>query len=644
MIAGKGGWKNRPVAVVFIRMAGMLLLLALTRMLLYFFNPAMFAGLSVPGLFGVFLQGLRFDLSALFIVNTPYILLQLLPFPFRSNRYYAFMCDAVFFLANLSALAANLADVVYYRFTLKRTTADIFSYLGVNRSEVTALIPSFLGDFWYIFLLFLLLLIILVMLMRKTRVKSISAGGKPLTRFLAGLAGLAVAAFIAVVAIRGGFQHKPVSLIDAGRHTEARYTPLVLNTPFTIAKTYNKGGLSLVAYFDNEKELEKIYTPLYTPGHGEKDFRSLNVVVIILESFSAEFVGSLSREFIGGDYQGYTPFLDSLTCRSLTFTGYANGKKSIEAVPAILSGLPSLMDDAYILSPYAGNRIASMAGLLAAKGYETAFFHGGTNGTMGFEAYAKLAGYQRYFGRTEYDNEQDFDGKWGIFDEEFLQYTSGELNRLKEPFHAVIFTLSSHHPYTIPEKYEGRFAGGPLKIQASVSYADYALKKFFHSCAAMPWFANTLFVLTADHTAESYYPYYQTGAGELSIPIIYYMQGDSLHGFRREVTQQSDILPSVMDFLHYGEAFVSFGRSVFRGGGEGYAVAYFNGRYRMIRQDRLIHFDGSRTISLYALREDPMLENNIAGKDSLERAQEIFLKALIQQYNARVAGNRLTLE
>jgi phosphoglycerol transferase MdoB-like AlkP superfamily enzyme len=643
-MTGKGGWRNRPLAVVFIRMAGGLFLLALTRMLLCFFNPAMFTGLSVPMLFSVFLHGLRFDLSALFIVNAPYIFLQLLPFPFRYNRPYVFVCDGVFFMANLLALAANLSDVVYYRFTLKRTTADIFSYVGMNRGEVTALIPSFLSDFWYIFLLLLVMLVLLVILVRKTRVKRISAGGTPLTRFLAGSAGLLFGAFVAVVAIRGGFQLKPISLIDAGRRTEASYTPLVLNTPFTIAKTYRKEGLSKVAYFAKEEDLEKVYTPLYTPDHGEEDFRHLNVVVIILESFSAEFVGSLSSDVIGGGYKGYTPFLDSLAGHSLTFTGYANGKKSIEAIPAILSGLPSLMDDAYILSPYAGNRICSMASLLAGKGYRTAFFHGGTNGTMGFEAYARLAGYQQYFGRTEYNNEKDFDGKWGIFDEEFLQYTSGELDRLKEPFHAVIFTLSSHHPYTIPEKYKGRFAGGPLKIQASVSYADYALKRFFHSCAAMPWFANTLFVLTADHTAESYYPYYRTGAGQLTIPIIYYIPGDTLKGLRREATQQADILHSVMDFLHYGKAFVSFGRSVFRGGGEGFAAAYFNGLYRMVRQDRLIHFDGSRTISLYAIREDRMLVNNIAGRDSLERTQETFLKAFIQQYNSRVSGNRLTLE
>jgi phosphoglycerol transferase MdoB-like AlkP superfamily enzyme len=139
-----------------------------------------------------------------------------------------------------------------------------------------------------------------------------------------------------------------------------------------------------------------------------------------MESLSSEHIGAFNRQVEG--YQGYTPFLDSLIDHSIAFNGFANAKQSIEGLPAIIASIPALMDRPFITSAFAGNSFDALAALLEKKGYETSFFHGGTNGTMDFDRFARASGFKRYYGRNEYDNDMDFDGRWGIFDEPFFQF------------------------------------------------------------------------------------------------------------------------------------------------------------------------------------------------------------------------------
>ena len=212
---------------------------------------------------------------------------------------------------------------------------------------------------------------------------------------------------------------------------------------------------------------------------------------------------ALNPEKEGGQYKGYTPFLDSLMGHSKSFTyAIANGRKSIDGLPSVISSIPSL-GVPYFLSPYSGNRINSLASLLGAEGYHTSFFHGAPNGSMGFNAFMNLAGVDHYYGMDEYGNADDFDGLWGIWDEPFLQFYADKLNTFPEPFMSSFFSVSSHHPFEIPDEYEDRFEGGPLPIHRCIQYTDFALKRFFEKASTMPWYKNTLFVITADHTSSN---------------------------------------------------------------------------------------------------------------------------------------------
>jgi phosphoglycerol transferase MdoB-like AlkP superfamily enzyme len=625
------------------RLALALLLLWLSRLMFYLFNLQYFSHLGLGEVIRILVLGLRFDVATLFMLNAPFIFLMTLPLPVRKYRLWRFSAMALFLIANSIALMANITDIVYYRFTFKRMTADIFSY-AANDISLPTLLPQFLKDFWGYFLLFAIFIIILIVAMVRFKIRPVKNKVNPFIWHSIQVFGFLVAMAVTVIGIRGGLQLKPINIITAGKVSEARNAAFVLNTPFTIIKTYNQQSLAHTNYYD-ETTLEEIYTPVIQPSNFRglsKDRSPVNLVIIIMESLSAEHVGAFNKN--REDYAGFTPFLDSLMQHAVAFRGFANGKQSIESVPAILASLPSLNDKPYINSAYAANKFNSLAGLLSTKGYQTAFYHGGTNGTMDFDGFAQMAGFDKYYGRTEYNNENDFDGQWGIFDEPFFDYFADGLNAMKQPFFATIFSLSAHHPYTIPEKYKNKFPEGNLKIQKTIAYADFALRKFFDKTAAMPWYHNTLFVITADHTSEAWLPEYKTKTGMYEIPIIFYAPGNELPRPDATVAEQTDIMPSVLAMLGYNEPFVAFGQNAFSAK-EGLAVNYINGVYQLINDSLVLEFDGSNSLSLYKYRSDALLKQNLLVSHRREaHRMEKTLKAIIQQFNNRMIDNQLTLQ
>jgi len=621
-----------------------LLLFSFSRIFFYFFNFHYFSGLGFTEPMKIFFIGIRFDLSAIIIINAPFILLNSIPFRFRYNKVYQGFVNAYFYIINTIALMANFVDLIYFRFTLKRTTADIFTYLGVG-GDFDKLIPQFFKDFWYVLVIWILFIVVMIYLSSRFKFKAAGSKGKRgdfKYYFIHGFLFLAIM-FISVICIRGGFQFRPITLITAGNFTSAKYVPLLLNTPFSIAKTLGNETLKTVKYFNKESDLAQIYSPVQK-GIGT-GFRKYNVIIIILESASLEHFVLFNKDLQDGRYQGFTPFLDSLIGQSLVFKGFANGKTSIQGIPAILSGIPSLMNESYIQSNYSADKINGLAGLLKRKGYTSAFFHGGTNGTMGFDSYTKLAGFDRYYGRTEYHNEKDYDGKWGIRDEEFFQYTAGVMNQLPQPFLGALFTLSSHHPYVVPGKYAHKFRKGNLPIQESVMYMDFSLRKFFETVKKTQWFDNTLFVITADHTSEGYYPYYQSSAGQYAIPVIFYKNNSDLKSLSGKVVQQTDIMPSVLSYLGFDQDFVAFGTSVFDTTAPRFSIHYISGLYGLIKDGYLLEFNGNKSTGLYDLNADKMQKKNLLANDlPIMKELESFIKAYIQQYNNRFIENRLTAD
>ena len=418
---------------------------------------------------------------------------------------------------------------------------------------------------------------------------------------------------------------------------------IVLNTPFSIIRTYND-KIFLKKNYYKEPQLSELFNPI-KHFESEEKFTNQNVVIIIVESLAKEYFGSLNKDIDNGNYQGYTPFLDSLIGKSHTFTNaFANGRKSIDAMPSVVASVPSLVQP-FILSPYATNTINGLGGILKGKGYKTAFFHGAPNGSMGFDSFMKMAGYEEYYGYNEYNNPADFDGNWGIWDEPFLQFTATKLTQFEEPFLTTIFTLSSHHPFKVPKQYKGKFRKGTLAIHAPIQYTDNALRQFFNTASKMPWFENTIFVITADHCNQTDLPEYQTSVGAFSIPIIIY-QPNNTESIRMDatITQQIDIMPKILRELNYSGDFVSFGTDTLTED-RPFAVNYQNQTWNYYEDDFLLQYRDEKIIGLYQYKTDKLLKNNLLN---IEKKQATFmlqkLKAYIQQYYNRLITNNMVIK
>lgn len=629
-----------------LRLALAMLLFMLCRLGFYLYNISYFPDMTTFNFLRIMWGGVQFDLAAVLYINVLILVLSVIPVDFRFRQGYQSVTKYFFYVLNGIALAANVGDFIYYKFTLRRTTADVFQQFE-NETNLFTLFFQFLLDYWYAVIFWVLLMWLMVKLYNKISVKGPLMEHR-ITYYVAGLVAIPVIATLFVGAVRGGFKHstRPITLSNAGEYVEhPNEVNLVLNTPFAIFRTLGKTKIQKVKYFTNEEEMAEVYNPVHQPSDTAA-FTPVNVVVIILESFSKEFFGVFNKD--KPDYRGYTPFLDSLAQHSKTFAhSFANGRKSIDGLPSVMAGIPSL-GVPYVLTPFASNKINSLGNLLRDKGYHTSFFHGAPNGSMGFQAFTNLAGFEHYYGKNEYNNDADFDGMWGIWDDKFLNFYAEELNKIPQPFMSSFFSVSSHHPFEVPEAFKGKFKGGEQPILQCIEYTDYALKQFFKKISTMPWYSNTLFVITADHVSSNViFQESHTTWGAYSVPILFFKPDNSLASGQPEETiaQQIDIMPSVLGYLHYDKPFIGFGRNVFDSTSTPFAFNYRDNVYNIYQDDYLLMFDGKKPVGLYNFKQDKMLKTNLKEEyPARVKEMEQYIKAIIQQYNNRMVENRLVAE
>ena len=479
----------------------------------------------------------------------------------------------------------DVGDAVFYTFSGRRST---FSQLTLALNDWRQILPT---SFQYpIFWTLLLILWAGVFFASRMYVNSFrklrSIPARP--RFFA------LASFAAVIFLcaRGGTQIKPIAPTHAYIFSQPQLGDLALSTAFAITRTTGENSLTSPAFFSSWDEVTghlpkvEVAPAISTPGQ-------LNFMLIIWESLSAEYTGTAANK------ASYTPFLDSLLNRSMWFpNSFANGRRSIESSTSLLFGIPALMNEALIQSPYAGG-LVGLPGFLKKGGYSSAFFHGGARGSMFFDVMAKIAGFDRHFGKEDFPDLSQDDGNWGIFDGPFFRWTVGEIGKLPPPFFATLFTLSSHSPYSIPKDWQGRLPKGPLPIHESIAYTDAMLKEFFESAARQPWFKNTIFIITGDHTSLTTLVDFSE-VQPFRVPIVIFSPGGQIPaGKRLRVVQHADVLPTIMSLAELPmESVPRFGQSMLLSQGGGQAVNRFGDAYWLLRPQRLAILEPNKATTI----------------------------------------------
>ncbi|HWR33475.1 MAG TPA: LTA synthase family protein, partial [Chitinophagaceae bacterium] len=559
---------------------------------------------------------------------------------FTANKHYQKIVTILFLLVNGLCLLANLIDVAYFPFVHKRSQSDALLFItGKKGNDFFRLLPTFLMQYWHLLLAYCIL-IWLLWKTHKITLQRNKTTSSSLQQYLFSSLVFLIAIAITVIAIRGGFQKKPLALINASRMTEVRNIPAIINTPFAIINSLGKKRLPDKKYFA-EEQLQSLNNGIHITT-SQQPFSKQNVVVIIVESLSRKYVG-----YFNG--QAHTPFLDSLFTQSLVFANaFANANESLQGIPAIISSIPSWQSEPFIFSPYATNKITSLANVLKHQGYLTSFFHGGSNGTMGFDSYASLAGFDNYYGRNEYNNEKDYDGNWGIWDEPFLQFAAQKLSATKQPFFSTVFTLNTHHPFNVPDKYKNIFNNHKQPLLNCIEYLDYSLSHFFDSIKNKPWFNNTVFVITADHTAPNIKSEAPSSSMEdYRIPIVFYKPNSTpLKGTSNIITNQIDILPSVLSLLNYSYPYYSMGTSLFTADSKRYSINYNGTIYQYIDSAFCYQFNGESIVAFYNWKSDSKLLNNLyhgqMTKDMLHC--DSSFKTMIQFFSQSMINNKMDIK
>lgn len=619
----------------------------IARILFYLFNYDLIDIDGVAEFFKLCYYGIAFDTTAILYLNLLFILLSIIPTTINTKKNYQNVLFYTYFIINGVGYFLNFIDMAYYPFSKTRLTIAVRGVIE-NEQNYLALLGSFIADYWYIPLIFTILMFLWIKAYDFVKPKQKDIQNK-VGYFSFSTIGIAIITLLVVGGIRGGdfkTSTRPINVVDASKHVRTiNQSDVVLNSVFSFIRTFKpKNNFKLRNWVSNEVINERI-KPIkqYDRAINSKP----NIVIFILESFGREYWGSMNEDKdIIPNFKSHTPFLDSLSTKGFVFdNAFANGRQSIHGMSSILSGIPSFKV-AFTSSPYTKQPIESIVSITNSMGYNTSFYHGAENGSMGFLGFSKILGFDNYFGKTEYNDNSDFDGVWGIWDEPFLQFMEKSITKTPQPFMATVFTVSSHHPFQIPEKYKNKFKEGEIPIHKCVEYTDYSIQKFFEKAQKEPWFHNTIFVFTADHTNQIYYEEYKKSINTFAVPILFYSANPNLvkTGKSSEISQQIDIYPTLVDLIGYNKPFRSWGRSLMRNDSEiSRAInSTGNGIYHLIQGNYIYVFDGEKTIGIYKSQDKDLRYNLVKSANSAEIKQgQQDLKAFIQDYADRIVNKKL---
>jgi arylsulfatase A-like enzyme len=629
-----------PALRLLLRRFSLLLgLYLLLRLGFYVFNYSTFQGAGSGPVLLAFWHGFRFDIAALLWLNLPLVLASLLV-PVTARRGQLLL-RGLYVTSNVPGIVVNVIDWEYFKFIGRRTSSELTT-IG---DDVLRQASQMLAHYWYLLLLVLGLAALLWWLcpMPSSQSPDARLRGRQLMQWAIEFT---LVSMLVVLGVRGGLQLKPLRPGAAFEQQPAILGHLALNSTFTLLKTFDLPATERLHYFASETALRRALQVPTLPQRPAPAPPPANVVVLLLESFGSEYTGVEN-----GGRGGYTPFFDSLATHGgiLFRENYANGRRSIEALPAVLAGLPSLLEEPFITSTFQTNEVHGLGETLARHGYTTAMYHGATNGTMGFDMFAGLAGMQRYYGLNQYpqgDKSPDYDGHWGIFDEPYLQYFNRQLTATRQPFFATLFTLSAHDPFTVPAPYRGKFLKGTEPIHPTIAYTDMALRRFFATASRQPWYANTVFILTADHTSQSDRAGYQNTLGHYKTPLLIFRPGQPLPAAKvHRITSQTDVPATVLDVLGLQQEqryLLPFSQSAFDTTGTGRAVFSAGGSYFLVHSDFVTELQTNNLVALYPYRTHFIPDEPLARPDpALVKKYGDELRALLQFYVNGLVDNRL---
>ncbi len=620
---------------------------SILRLGFFLANREFFHGIGTGEILTAFVLGLRFDVAAILLVNLPVALLYLLPYKPLQWAWYRVLLFFIFIVTNITGILLNVADYGYYPTVQRRLLYEPYAMLP----DIWRMLPSLITFHFVLAGLFLLSAALFVFLCLKFfRWIRAAEGGK--YKIVSELGAFLLVIALSVVGIRGGLQLKPIRQTNAFFSSHACVGYLTLNSTYTVVRSLFQESLPRYEFMPEEEaralvggmlwsredSLLNPRYPFFRQFSPEGTRQKLNVVIIIMESWSAQSLGVFHAK------NPVTPFFDSLCAHGTLFTNFiASGQRSIEAVPAVLASIPALFNASLIGSKEELDNFRGLGAILTNAGYATSFHHGAMLGSMGFDAFTHVAGFAHYFSKedTRGLNDSMLDGVWGVYDEPFFLESAQRIDALPQPFCSVIFSLSSHDPFHLPaamKQWSEKYKSDP-EFDLSLRYSDYSLQRFFSKIRTRSWFRNTVFLITGDHT---FYATRNNLYETFHIPLLVFQPSVDVARVIPNVGSQVDMLPTILDILKLPARHASMGRSLFDSSRTRYAVVK-TGSMFIIFDDSFAYFDDlEKNAGLYRYHDDPFMKDDLRSafpEEALRMKQHLF--AYLQMTTSAIGNDRI---
>lgn len=432
------------------------------------------------------------------------------------------------------------------------------------------------------------------------------------------------------LAIRGGWQLSPINQSMAYFSNETVLNHAAVNTEWNLIHDIlnNKYGKDNPYKYYPEEEAKKIVAELYKKPNGEKvkvlNSERPNVVIIIMESFTAELVGSLGGE------KGVTPNFDKLSAEGILFENiYAAAGRTDKGVTATLSAFPSQAIRSIMKQNSKQEKLPGIAQEFKSNAYATSFYYGGESEFFNMKSYVLSHGYQTLIDNYSFEK-KDMNSKWGAYDEKVFSKQLADMDNVKQPFFSTILTLTNHEPFDLPV--EKRFKGEQVedKFRSTSFYADSCLGAYLSSAKKKPWYKNTLFVVIADHSHRLPDNLTEFDPKRYRIPLLFF--GDVIKtefkGHRiNKFGNQTDLAASLLNQLNMPSNRYLWSKDLFNPGTPGFAFFNWDNGFGFATKDQIISFDNvGKNIIMRKNAANPKIEKDLLryGKAHM---QEVF-----QQY------------
>ena len=405
---------------------------------------------------------------------------------------------------------------------------------------------------------------------------------------------------ILFLGIRSSFGHRPANISDAFYSSNRIANEIAKNTLYSVGdaayRARQDGGRQAGKY--GEIPMEEAYARAFrlfavAPDAQRPFFREVpnrfpsarprNLVIIVEESLGAQFVS-----FTGGE-RGLTPSIDALAEHGIAFTNlYSNGTRSIRGLSALSAGFLPMVGDGVIKRPKSQSGFFSLASLLGPHGYFCNFIYGGEARFDNMKAWYLGNGFDEVIEQKDFEH-PSFVSTWGVSDEDLLLKANDryrQLNGAGKPFASVVFSSSNHVPFELPEgKIEWVEGVDRFSVRNAIKYSDYAVGRFFELARKEAYFANTVFVVVADHNVRVYGDDF-VPVDAFRIPALIYGQGIAP---RRHdgLSSQPDVLASALDLLGLDLRYPILGSSIFSPGRQEFVLMQFNDFFGFRRDDEV---------------------------------------------------------